>query len=566
MRSFVVPLLLSSITLINAFPRVLDKRQASVSASSPNPPTVSPAGASPPIIDSPSTNPPDASSAEAAILTISLDSSDGATTISIPLDTTVITNFFNRATFGTSVNQQGIFCGGFQDGAASILIGRVFDSGAPGEFAANGLPSIVEAYFCSRNKMAVEKRGTGEVIPGGPGSNARVEPGVQGGKDGGVSVPTPPTPAGGSKGDKDGYGGGDEYVPAPSGQPPAGDKYASAGAYPGFGSDQTDSKHGYQSWAGGAKGPGGDGKHGTQGWAGGDKGSGQGSEQHFDAASDGTHGAKHGYQHYGPEAGGPREGSKGIDKGDDNKHGYQSWAGGDKGYGKGSEQHFDANSDGTHGGKHGYQHYGPEAGGPRGGNKGVDKGDDNKHGHQSWAGGDKGSGKGSEQHFDADSDGTHGGKHGYQHYGAGPSIGQGGSPPTDSKSGPQYGSGPNAAYPHGSNGPKHSVEHYGTGSANGEKHGYQHYGAESGPGQNGKPEQYGNGASSSYGRKRRVDNSNAHPNMPWSGGKDQGYSQENPKHGYQHYGQDNKQDGRGGYGNAPNHGYQHMDAGYNKGQ
>ncbi|KPI35758.1 uncharacterized protein AB675_1258 [Cyphellophora attinorum] len=151
-------LLLASTPLINASPHPIDKRQAAAPATTP----------------SPSTDPPDATSTEnSVLLTIQLDSSlSSTTTLTVPLDTVALSNFMQRATFGTSLTAPGIFCGAFQDTGASVLIGSIFDSAQPGQFQAQGRPSLAESYYCSRNKIAVERRVKETVVVGGEGSYA----------------------------------------------------------------------------------------------------------------------------------------------------------------------------------------------------------------------------------------------------------------------------------------------------------------------------------------------------------------------------------------------------------
>lgn len=126
--------------------------------------------------------------AEEARLVISLDSGDGATTLAVPLGTTVVTNFFNRNSFQTSVNTQGVFCGGFQDSGATILVGTVFDSTNPAIYSTGADATMIGSYWCSRNKMAVEKRAKQVVQPpsgGGNGGGGNNDNNNEGGNGGG---------------------------------------------------------------------------------------------------------------------------------------------------------------------------------------------------------------------------------------------------------------------------------------------------------------------------------------------------------------------------------------------
>jgi hypothetical protein len=95
---------------------------------------------------------------------------DASTTLTLSLERTQITNFFNRNSVLTTLNQAGVFCGGFQDAEASILIGTIFDSTHPAVYAANqnAQPEdavMIESYWCSKNKMAVERRAKGVISP-----------------------------------------------------------------------------------------------------------------------------------------------------------------------------------------------------------------------------------------------------------------------------------------------------------------------------------------------------------------------------------------------------------------
>lgn len=119
-----------------------------------------------------------------ARLVISTGNGDAATTLGVGLEQTVVTNFFNRNSVKTAVNEQGIFCGGFQDSGATVLIGSVFDSTNPAQYSQTSTggtgsrsedATVIGSYWCSRNKMAVERRATQVVAPqpigGGNGGN-----------------------------------------------------------------------------------------------------------------------------------------------------------------------------------------------------------------------------------------------------------------------------------------------------------------------------------------------------------------------------------------------------------
>lgn len=119
---------------------------------------------------------------EEARLVISLGSGDASTTLQVPLGTTLVTNFINRNSVETAVRERGIFCGGFQDSGASILVGQIFDGTHPASYSdtSDGGPgsrrddaTLIGSYWCSRNKMAVEERAKQVVQPEPIGGGGR---------------------------------------------------------------------------------------------------------------------------------------------------------------------------------------------------------------------------------------------------------------------------------------------------------------------------------------------------------------------------------------------------------
>jgi hypothetical protein len=331
-------LFLSAAPLINASPQPIGKRQAVPTASSP------------------STNPPDTTNAEnSVILTIQLDPSlSSATTLTVPLDSPVLSNFMQRATFGTSLNTPGVFCGAFQDTGASVLVGSIFDSAQPGQFNANGRPSLAEAYCCSRNKMAVERRVKETVVVGGEGSYAwKMEQQGQVGDAGGVKkVEWPPAVGGG--------GGGDTAArpfPAP----------AVAGAGGGDkGWDQgkgQDPKHGYTHMA--------EAPQPTVYYGGGDKSPPNNGDKPWEQGK--GQDPKHGYTHMQGSAPAPTVAW-------DKQPQSGQYGGGDKGYDSGGGRYDGGNKD-----------YNPNSqyGGGGGGGKPWEQGQgsDPKHGYTHMAGG-----------------------------------------------------------------------------------------------------------------------------------------------------------------------------------
>ena len=129
--------------------------------------------------------------ATSALLTIQLDNQDTATTLTCALGQICTTNFLNRNTVQTALSQAGVFCGGFTDAGATLLVNPIFDSSVPATYS-SGNPIELGSYWCSTTRQAVQDRATGggsQTAPPPSTSSATSPPPTN------TQAPPPPPPS-----------------------------------------------------------------------------------------------------------------------------------------------------------------------------------------------------------------------------------------------------------------------------------------------------------------------------------------------------------------------------------